>query len=171
LDAAERAIQNVEEATARQAPVPIPNATTTAPVPPVPTQSAPVQIEPPPTTAPSLSSTTENTKDATGQTGEQLNPTIQNRVAEATKLRHSLKASISKNLTVLENAQNKVPDKAKEALQRAIDITKKRQTQLQQPGTGTQNKPGTNNPVSHDNPDQDNINNQNEPGSTGAEGY
>lgn len=170
LEAAERAIQNVEEATTRQAPVPIPNATTTAPVPPVPTQTEPVQVEPPPTTAPSLSSPTEKPKDATGEAGEQPKPTTQDRVTEAEKLRHSLKASISKNLTVLENAQNKASDKTKEALQRAIDITKKRQTQLQQPSAGTQNKPGTNNPVSHNNPDQDNKNHQNDPGSTGIEG-
>lgn len=95
LEAAEVAINKVEETKVKPAPA----ATQTTPIVPTP---APVP--------------------STGDT-----------VAKAEKLRQSLTTTISKNLTDLQDAQSKVPDKAKEALQKAIELSKKRQTKLKQP--------------------------------------
>jgi hypothetical protein len=54
-------------------------------------------------------------------------------------------AKSNKNLTALEDAQDKVSDKTKEALKRAIDVTKSKQTQIQQHrDTGTQDKSDSN---------------------------
>lgn len=172
IEAADQAIRKVEETKERQAPPPPPTPTITAPTPAPSTSPAPVPAQPP-TTAPTTPPTpTDKPKDATGQAGVQQTPPQERtkvKVAEAEKLRQALKATISRNLTVLENARDKAPEREKPALQKAIDLAKTRQLQLQQPpGTGTPINPGTKPPTSG--PGQSPPNPQNVPGSTGTKG-
>ncbi len=135
LEAAEAAIIKVEQAKTKQVTVP-PRPTPLSPVQPIP--APPVTAPPPPTpstaprtTAPSTTtpSTNNTTKNITGQTGDQKLTSL-----EAEKLRQSLKARITKNLTALEDAHDKAPDKVKEALRRTIEMTKNKESQIDEPG-------------------------------------
>jgi hypothetical protein len=65
-------------------------------------------------------------------------------VKEAEQLKESLKESVSKNIAVLEDAleAEDMPDEAKPALQRAIDVSKKSYEEVQQEtGTEAETKP------------------------------
>jgi hypothetical protein len=128
LEAAETALNKVEETKTRQFSPP-PRPATLAP-----TQPAPSQPLPPPASS-------DKTKENTGPAGGQTATTRAS--VEADKLRQSVTASINKNLASLENAQEKTSEKAKEALQRAIELTKNKQIQIQKPrDTDTKDKPG-----------------------------
>jgi methionine-rich copper-binding protein CopC len=132
LEAAEAAINKVEDAKTRQFSPP-PRPATLAPTQPVPSQPLP-----PPASS-------DKTKENTGQAGGQTTTTRAS--VEAGKLRQSVTASINKNITALENAQDKTSDKAKEALQKAIELTKNKHTQIQKTrDTDTKDKPGINLP-------------------------
>ncbi len=167
IEAVEQAIRKVEEA--KQAPPP-PKLAITAPAPAPTPAPTPAQ---PPTTAPTVPPPPpDKPKDATERAGVQQTPSQESTrvtVAEAEKLRRTLKATISKNLTVLENARDKSPEQSKQALQKAIDLAKTRQLQWQQqPDTVPPVKPGTQPPTTG--PGQTTPNPQNVPDSTGTKG-
>jgi hypothetical protein len=126
LDAAEIAINRVEETKARQ--VTSSRSGLVTPTPPVPIKP----VLPSSATSSTSNRTIENATRA--QTGAQKITSF-----EADKLRNSLKANITKNLDALQNAQNKVQDKTWDALKRAIEITRNKELKIQQP-TRLQNK-------------------------------
>ncbi len=151
LEAAEVAIQKVEETKTSQT-LTTPQETTTVPTQPAPeptpeptpvpepAQPAPVP-SPIPTPEPSTSATSEKPQDTTGQAGGQPAPSPEKvTITKAERLRQSLRVNITKNINILENAKNKAPEQSKQAIQRAIDISKSRQIQLQQPHPETQPK-------------------------------
>ena len=129
IEAAEESIRKIEALKAGQ--VPPPTAT----------------VKPPPSAAttpvPAPTAPSEKPRDATGgqQTPSQERTTV--KAIGAERLRQTLAATISKNLTIMENARDKTPEKSKPALQKAIDMTKNRQLQLQQQNTDPEIKPGT----------------------------
>jgi hypothetical protein len=126
LDAAEVAINKIEETKARQ--VTSSRSGLVTPAPPIPVKPLPPQS--------ATSSTSNKTKDNTiGAQAEDQKVTS----LEADKLRNSLKANITKNLDALQNAEGKVQDKTREALRRAIEITRNKELKIQQP-TRLQNK-------------------------------
>jgi len=141
LEAAEVAIQKVEE-TKTGRTLATPQETTTAPAPPAPVPT-PAPVTPPtPTPEPSTSATSEKPQDTTRGAESQPTPSPEKAtVTKVERLRQSLRATVSKNLTILENAKSEAPQQTKQALQQAIDMAKSRQIQLQQQYPETQPKP------------------------------
>jgi hypothetical protein len=151
LEAAEKAIVKIEETSSKQV-TPATQVTPVSPpkpaVPPKqPTQPAKLPTPPSTTTKPTTKqpSTGNTTKSLPKPSTASTQKATTN---DATKLRETLRTTISKNVTTLENARDKTPVQSKAALQKAIDLAKARQLELQQPGKGTTTKPTSIQPTS-----------------------
>ena len=125
LEAAETAIDRVEAHAIEIAPPVI--------IPPEPTEVPPTKS----------SSIEEKPKDDSLSTGLQTNPPTEVTETKAEKLRDSLTTAISKNIASFEKAQSKTPEKAQEALEKAINISKLKQDKIKGKPNNPKQEPET----------------------------
>ncbi len=151
LEAAEQAIVKIEETKIKQATPASQVVPVSPPQPVLPPPQPSMTPKPPPVITPTPPPTPDKSRSAT-DTGQAGVPSTSSKekvtITEAAKLRETLKTTISKNVTTLENARDKTPERTKAALQKAIDMAKARQLQLQQPSKGTTTKPTSTLPTS-----------------------
>ena len=120
--------------------------------------------EPGPTAAePTPSASSESQKNTAAQTGEGKETQDQSqstqREQKVEKLKQSLQTTISKNITLLEKAQDKTPERSRQAIQRAIELAKERQYKLNQ---GTTRPEGTSEQKPEEGSEKPDVNNSNE---------